>query len=471
MRVHRATGRGLAATLLAATMVWGCALDPIAPPAPPPPGRPKAQPPTPQKVTQPVPLPAYVAAHGGLLAAPELTAYLDSLANRLARHLVGRHRNIRVGILDTPVPNLFSSTAGHLHPSRGLLALVNSRAELAGLLAHQLGHLEAGHQPRQTLSPVEAPLALLGVGAASVDAVEAGGAYTPEQERTADGIAERLLQAEGFDLNATYRLRQRLRQLAALEKELAQGTGSAAPKIGDRHPWAFKQMAKTDAAGSHDLVDRLAGLPFGDRVDQGVVRGRRFDHPVLKLGLQVPHGFGLINRPQAMFALGPRQARLQADVAAIPAATDTGRYLAGSWARKLPLRGVERTTINGIDAALGQSRAPTAQGVRDVTLVVYRLSKTQVFRLLFVTRPETTRGFQAGILQTMHSVRRLSRAEIAGLRPLRLEIIKPGPGDTRQSLVERMALPARAADWFDILNGLEKDATLPKGQSLKIVVE
>ena len=54
------------------------------------------------------------------------------------------------------------------------------------------------------------------------------------------------------------------------------------------------------------------------------------------------------------------------------------------------LENVERIKINGFDAATGQARIDTSEGVRDVRLVAIRFAPDRIYRFLFLTPPGTT---------------------------------------------------------------------------------
>jgi predicted Zn-dependent protease len=51
--------------------------------------------------------------------------------------------------VDTPVVNAFALPGGYVYVTRGLLAYVNSDAELAGVLGHEIGHVTARHAVKQ----------------------------------------------------------------------------------------------------------------------------------------------------------------------------------------------------------------------------------------------------------------------------------------------------------------------------------
>lgn len=72
-----------------------------------------------------------------------LQAYVQSVGERLAAI---SHRNdlvYRFTVLDTPVINAFALPGGYIYITRGLMAYLNSEAELAAVLGHEIGHVTA----------------------------------------------------------------------------------------------------------------------------------------------------------------------------------------------------------------------------------------------------------------------------------------------------------------------------------------
>jgi predicted Zn-dependent protease len=46
-------------------------------------------------------------------------------------------------VLDSPLVNAFALPGGYVYVTRGLLALANDESELAGVIAHEIGHVAA----------------------------------------------------------------------------------------------------------------------------------------------------------------------------------------------------------------------------------------------------------------------------------------------------------------------------------------
>jgi predicted Zn-dependent protease len=75
-----------------------------------------------------------------------LEAYLDGIASKLAQSSQRPEIRYSVRVLDSPsVINAFSIPGGHIYVTSGLIDFVQSESELAAVLAHEIGHVVAGH--------------------------------------------------------------------------------------------------------------------------------------------------------------------------------------------------------------------------------------------------------------------------------------------------------------------------------------
>lgn len=76
---------------------------------------------------------------------PKLQQYVQKIVNELGS--VSHRPNLEypVVVLDSPEVNAFAIPGGHVYIFRGLLTYFNSEAELAGVMAHEIGHITARH--------------------------------------------------------------------------------------------------------------------------------------------------------------------------------------------------------------------------------------------------------------------------------------------------------------------------------------
>ncbi|MCA1804419.1 MAG: M48 family metalloprotease [Xanthomonadaceae bacterium] len=80
---------------------------------------------------------------------PALQAYVRGVGERLAQ--VSHRSNLiyRFTVLDSDQVNAFATPGGYIYITRGLLAYLNTEAELAAVLGHEIGHVTARHSVRQ----------------------------------------------------------------------------------------------------------------------------------------------------------------------------------------------------------------------------------------------------------------------------------------------------------------------------------
>ena len=72
---------------------------------------------------------------------PEVTAYLTSIGERLTKHLPLNHLRFQFFLVELPEANAFVIPGGRIYVARKLVAAAQSEDELAGVIAHELGHL------------------------------------------------------------------------------------------------------------------------------------------------------------------------------------------------------------------------------------------------------------------------------------------------------------------------------------------
>jgi predicted Zn-dependent protease len=430
---------------------------------------------------------------GGAYADPEMSAYVTSIGNLLARTSETPGAKFTFTVLDTPIVNAFALPGGYVYITRGLLALADNEAEVAGVLAHEIGHVTARHSAErygQTVaaSIVGAGLGILLGGGAATDAYGAVAgialrSYSREQEFEADLLGVRYLSRAGYDPGAMSTFLSRLLAHGRFEAELRGQPGRVDEfDIMQTHPRTADRIARAIRESSAKSVDRpmsardvylgkLDGLLYGDNPEQGLARGHRFLHPSLRFAFEVPRGFRLFNSAKQVAGRGPGGALILFDRARRPSRAPMTAYLTGVWAKSVALREVERLDINGMEAATGRTRLNTRSGARDLRLVAIRYDARSIYRMLFVTPPKATRPLLRAFRDTTYSFRKLSAAEAAALKPLRLEIHRVRPGERAATIAERMPFEDYRLRRFLVLNGLAQGADLPVGRKVKVVRE
>jgi len=85
----------------------------------------------------------------GVYDSPALQAYVQQVGQKLAAQSHRPGLTYHFTVLDSPEVNAFALPGGYIYITRGILAYLNSEAELAAVLGHEIGHVTARHGVRQ----------------------------------------------------------------------------------------------------------------------------------------------------------------------------------------------------------------------------------------------------------------------------------------------------------------------------------
>ncbi len=429
---------------------------------------------------------------GGAYDDPALTRYVSSVGALLARTSEMPNLDFTFTVLDSPIVNAFALPGGYVYVTRGLLALADSEAELAGVLAHEIGHVTARHTAERYGQSILAQTTAIGaellLGEAAGDLAGTGGllfvrSWSRDQEYEADLLGVRYLSRVRYQPQAMAGFLTRLQAHSRLEAE-TQGRPGAVdqfsllqthPRTADRIELAIREAGTkpvTDPLVARDIyLSKIDGLLYGDNPREGVIRDRRFLHPDLRLAFEVPDGFTLFNNPTKVVARGPRGAAIIFDRDRNPAGRSMTGYLVRDWARETPLWDVEALTVNGLAAATGRTQVRGREGPLDLRLIAIEGDPGWVYRFLFVTPPGLTSDLSEELRRTTYSFRRLSQSEAAAIKPRRLRLYTVRPGDTSSRISRRMSVEGDRLKHFLVLNGLSRSDPILPGQVVKIVTE
>ena len=434
--------------------------------------------------------PKVVAQFGGAYDDPALVRYVDSIGQFLAAASHAPRVGYTFTVLDSPVVNAFALPGGYVYVTRGLLALADNEAEVAGVLAHEIAHITARHGSKRQSKGTLAGLGLTILGAvtdnpALVDLGRVGAhavlsAYSRKEEHEADEIGVRYLSRAGFDPGAMSSFLAKLKRRSEFEASLHGrsprpgldffATHPRTPERVRRAVAAARRTSVADPITARDIyLSKIDGLLYGDGPKQGFVRGRRFVHPVIRFAFEVPPRYRLLNGERSITAFGPDGAQMHFDLQQIEPGLPLGRYLRKVWAPRARISRFERRVVNGMNAVTAFARAHRGQWVQ---VAVIRFRRDTVARFAFVPAAAPDSRADRHHRRTVHSFRRLSRREAREARPWRLEIREVGRGDTIRSLVDRHFAPGveQPHRLFRLLNDLPRGEPRP-GERVKLVVE
>jgi predicted Zn-dependent protease len=114
-----------------------------------------------------------VIAQFGLYDDKSLQLYVNGIGQKLVSTLSDKEFNkYFFKVVDSSEINAFALPGGYIYVTRGILATVNSEAELAGILGHEIGHVTQHHGAKQIVRSIGAQI--LAIGAAIANPQHAG---------------------------------------------------------------------------------------------------------------------------------------------------------------------------------------------------------------------------------------------------------------------------------------------------------
>src|SRR5262245_9734333 len=99
---------------------------------------------------------------GAYTEKPELNTYVQSVGTFIAATSERKDVTYTFTVLNTPDVNAFAVPGGYIYITRGLLALANNEAEMAGVLGHETGHINARHTAERAGQQQNAQWTVLG---------------------------------------------------------------------------------------------------------------------------------------------------------------------------------------------------------------------------------------------------------------------------------------------------------------------
>ena len=425
----------------------------------------------------------------GLYDDPKLVAYVDSVGQRLGKvsHLPTLAWHFR--LLDSPVVNAFAIPGGYIYITRGIMAYMNSEAQLAGVLGHEIGHVTARHSAQQITNQQIAQVGLL-VGMVAFSGLRPYGGlaaqgmgllflkYSRDHETQADELGVQYSARARYDprqIPATYETLKRIgeREGAGLPSFL-----STHPDPGDRQV-RTRQLAEASISGAATNLEigaanyrsHIEGLTYGDDPRAGYFENSRFYHPQLQFQMIFPSGWKTVNNPSAVVATNES---MGATMQLTLGSTSDQKLTPSEYVDSLRVKNAI-ASANGrseqfrdYPAWVGSVVLQTDQGQANVAAGFVRIRPGQFLEIIGQSKGG---GATEQIYASIRSVAALTDPDKLNVTPDKL-VIKPAPRTAVFSeLWGEMGGGAIGVEDGAILNSTRATSTIQAGTPLKTVLK
>ncbi len=262
-----------------------------------------------------------------LPASDPLARYVDSIGQKIAAVSDRPELFYHFHVVDDATINAFALPGGFIYIYRGLLAHLNSEAEVAAVLGHEIGHVTARHAVKRytqmqayqlgmVLTSIFVSIPQTAGQLSDLVAMAVIQGYGREAESQSDELALKYLARAEYDPHAIIGILKTLKRLDdidSLEKKDAgekvekyHGAFASHPeteqRIRDAVQLTSDRQAGAGLVNRNALLTVLDGYPYGDSPEQGAVVGQRFLHPDLGIQLKFPENWVITNNPASLNA-------------------------------------------------------------------------------------------------------------------------------------------------------------------------
>jgi predicted Zn-dependent protease len=418
----------------------------------------------------------------GIYQDAALQSYVRSVGEQLARASERPQLEWTFDVVDDASVNAFALPGGHVYVTRGLLAELESEAELAMVMGHEVGHVAARHSANQISKQQLASVGFL-AGMIAVPELQRFGQlgqtalglmflkFSRDDEREADTLGLRYSGRLGYEPEQAAQAMQMLDLVSRQSNEGRMPSWlSTHPDPGDRYHALVTQIQQQHLSGEkvnrEAYLRRLDGLMYGDDPREGFFREDTFYHPGLRFRMQLPRGFKTQNTKQAVIAASPQgDAVVQLTMAQGRSAEEAARAL---FSQVNAQPNLQRTELNGLPAVAGTFQAAAGQTMVGGVAAFVEMDG-RVYQILGYTPANEWSRYGRLLEASVESFAPLRERWAFEVEPKRLRLVTVNQTLSVDEFARRYPSTVPVST-VALLNQLEPGGTLKAGQLAKQVI-
>jgi predicted Zn-dependent protease len=426
--------------------------------------------------------------------------YVNVVGQRVAQASDMPEEEFKFFVIDDEAINAFTTGCCNVYINRGLLINVNSEAELAGVLGHEIGHITARHPARRQTRGVAASLGamaaaiLTGSNAigqlANIGAQAWVSGYGRENEMEADRLGMKYMVRAGYDpeqIGKVFNMFQAgekfERQRAAAEgrePRLYHGVFSSHPSPDERAVQAAKGAANiSDAPPGGWLVRRdeylntINGIAYGSSKAQGIVRDNRFYHADMGITVAFPRGWTIENNRDSLLAFTPtRDAMMKIMIDRKPDKQAPREFLLSKLGGYSIGKGEPITSSEGNEgySIVTRNGSPIDGGAGPVRwTVIYRGQSAYITAGASRSAVNGVPEVDGLIMSVAETLRGLKPSEFPLAEPYRVKVVKATDKTSLNEYAREMPENKFKKETLELINAMYPNKRPAPGQLFKIV--
>ncbi len=425
----------------------------------------------------------------GLYDDQKMTAYVNEMGQRLGKLSHRPELDWHFKILDASVVNAFAAPGGYVYFTRGILATLNSEAELAGVMGHEIGHVTARHSAQQIskaqmaqfgLAGLSIGLEILGIpGVSSLAQLGVGALFlkfSRDNEREADSLGVEYATKAGYDASQMANFFETLQRMDSKsdrsglpswfsthpspeDREMAIRTQSQQmqQKMGLRDP-------KIDREGYLKIID---GMIYGDDPRQGYAEGGFYYHPGMGFQFPVPADWKVNDTPTAVQMVSKKKDAVIL-LSGAPGTTPSDaaqKFVSKTKARILKS---DETRVNGFSARRIVSDVTSQKGT--IRVLSFFIQKDEgIFAFHGMSSHSIFPQYEQTFNDTFSGFEELKDPKKLNVQPDRVRARFTKKTDTIENALRALGVPDHKLKDTVILNGMTSGQSTPARTLLKVI--
>ena len=418
--------------------------------------------------------------------------YVNELGHRLAGHSNRPDINYTFTVLDSPEVNAFAHEGGYVYIYRGLMSYMTSEAQLAAVMAHEIGHITENHTGRQKTGTVTGQvLSMLAAAlSGSADVYEAGvlwsnsliRGYGRNMELEADLTGAQTMAKAGYNPQAMIEMLSTLKDLEAFNKKKAADKGakkqnyhglfSTHPRNDARLRTVVSEAEKLGSGrinqddGASQYRQLVHGMIWGENFAAKEVKPQRYSDMKLKVRFDYPEDWQWKKLLNTVKGDAPEQQASLTMEAMARTLQSPEEFMRNQLGITKVVSGGEISPVNlkGYSAIVS---ADDSKQARRMAVIYYKLN-AYVFTGE-VTDAEQFEKFDEDFVESISTFRTITQREIDGQKPKRIEFVRATAFTDFAALAKSYDLGPYGEDELRLLNGYYPAGQPAPGAWIKII--
>jgi predicted Zn-dependent protease len=421
----------------------------------------------------------------GIYSDQRLNEYVRNVGGSLAPQTHRSHLTYHFAVLDSPVINAFAVPGGYIYVTRGILAMMSSEGELAAVLAHELGHVNAKHSVRRMSQMMLVQVGFAVGGALSETFAELSGAagigmqllflkFSRSDERQADSLGVEYSRKSSYNPGEMVSFFMTLQSLGDLSG------GQSLPGFLSTHPLTIERIENTKGMlldsdkqlqiRRPNYLNKLTNMVYGENPQQGYIEGRTFYHPQMRFLFAFPENWKVQNQASQVILVSKDdnaalilQAEKSSNNLKDYAAKKTSQIDGRQFINERNLR------INGL-SSFEQLYDVSQQGKDPLRIRMTFIKKGSfIYSFAALSTKENFGKYNSSLSSTVASFEELSSPSYLNRYPKRMQLVKASGKESLQQIFQKARLEKDLWQKFAIMNGIKLDQSPARDHLVKII--